>query len=96
MNNGLQDIISTDDSQFPSQLTLTIIPDAHDSNNEECQNNLLLEDSILEDNHPTQLQHPAIIEEHVMSSTIGRRHSNRSSRPPLWKKYFVIATKSKS
>lgn len=94
MNDGLQDIIPPDDSQVPAQLPLTIIPNAHPSNVEEYHNDPVLEDPTLD--LPTQMHTPVITEEPVMSSTIGRKHSNRSSRPPLWQKDFVIVTKSKS
>ncbi|WMV15527.1 hypothetical protein MTR67_008912 [Solanum verrucosum] len=65
-------------NKVPAQLPLTIIPDAHPSNVEEYHNDPVLEDPTLD--LPTQMHTPAITEEPVMSSTIGRRHSNRNLR----------------
>uniref|UniRef100_M1DJ52 Polyprotein n=1 Tax=Solanum tuberosum TaxID=4113 RepID=M1DJ52_SOLTU len=93
-NQYNQDIIPPDDSQVPAQLPLSIIPDTHLSNVEEYHNDPVLENPTLD--LPTQMHTSAITEESVMSSTIGRRHSNMSSRPSLWQKDFVTVTKSKS
>ena len=38
----------------------------------------------------------SVVQEPTMSSTIGKRQSTRTSRPPLWQKDFVTTTKSRS
>ncbi|XP_069155784.1 uncharacterized protein [Solanum lycopersicum] len=50
-------------------------------------------DHIFED---PNMSPSSVVQEPTMSSTIGRRQSTRTSRPPFWQNYFVTSAKCES